>query len=120
MATHGVDRDRVVVVGFSQGANIALTLVQTRPDHLRGIVPVCGHYEPAVADSRHRVSAAAYLLTGELDPWKDTYRVAVKDSRRAGASARKKVVAGLAHEMPSGAAGERLLTEAIRWCLQGS
>lgn len=117
--THGVDSKRVVLVGFSQGANIALTLAQTHPDRMRAILPICGHYEPDLVDDGS-TPARVFLLTGENDAWKDTYRRAQRDFQRAGAKTRLRTVPGLGHEVPTGRSGEAELTKALRWCLAGS
>lgn len=37
-ACHGLDRHRLIAVGFSNGANIAATLLQLRPESLAGAV----------------------------------------------------------------------------------
>lgn len=116
VAEHGVDPQRVILVGFSQGANIALTMGQTRPELFLGTVPVCGHFEPQIAKG-DTSPPPCYLLTGSLDPWKQTYGQAKRAFVEAGGVSQVRMVSGMRHEMPSGRSGERELVRAIRWVL---
>ena len=43
----------VILVGFSQGANIALMMGRSHAREFAGVVPVCGHWEADVADEAH-------------------------------------------------------------------
>lgn len=97
---YGADPANVVLVGFSQGANIGLLLARTRGDLFRAVVPVCGHYEPAVAAAVGEGAVPVYLLTGSRDPWKATYTKARADWQAAGVGVRLRVVAGMGHELP--------------------
>jgi predicted esterase len=117
VAEHGVDAGRVILVGFSQGANIALIMGQTRSEKLLGTVPICGHYEEQVADS-DGVPAPCYLLTGARDPWRKTYGQAKRDFEAAGGAAQVRMVSGMGHELPDGVVGERELIRALRWVLR--
>ncbi|MCA9276698.1 MAG: hypothetical protein KDA29_11780 [Phycisphaerales bacterium] len=116
-AEHRVDAQRVILVGFSQGANIALIMGQTRPELILGTVPICGHYEQQVAKSNSS-PAPCYLLTGSLDPWKHTYGLAKRAFVAAGGVAKVRLVSGMRHELPSGRSGERELLRAMRWVLE--
>lgn len=109
---HGIDRERVVLVGFSQGANIALTMAQTHAETFRAVVPICGHFEAGITSSEGMPSRA-YLLTGSRDPWKATYREARDAFEERGGEVRLRVLSGLGHEMPS----RRELERALRWAL---
>lgn len=114
---HQIDPNRVILVGFSQGANIALIMGQTHPDLLLGTIPICGHYEEQVARG-DAAPAPCYLLTGSLDPWKQTYGKAKRAFEEAGGRAQVRMVSGMRHELPSGKGGERELLRAIRWVLE--
>jgi len=112
VAEHGADPERVYLVGFSQGANIALVMAQTHADVLGAVVPVCGHYEPNVAGT-DGAPAPTYLLTGSRDNWKKTYTAAKSDFEDAGAPVQLRVVSGMGHQMAS----RRELERALEWCL---
>lgn len=108
---HGVDPERVVLLGFSQGANIALVLGRTRPELFAAVIPVCGHYEPGLAAAAGEPSAT-YLLTTTGDPQRRTYDAAMEDLTAAGAQAVLRVVPG-GHRLP----GRGELRRAVEWGL---
>ncbi len=115
---HRGDRSRVLLVGFSQGANIALTLVQTQPKKFQAVVPICGHYEPQVAQSgEHAVLAPCYLMTGSKDQWRESYAKASKDFESNGGITQLHVLKGRGHELPRGTSGTRAYLKAIEWGL---
>ena len=116
IANHGVDPDRVILVGFSQGANIALILGQTQADTFQAVVPICGHYEAQNASS-DATPAPFYLLTGSRDPWKKTYVKAKKDISTAGGEVVMRTIAGKGHQLPTGQSGTREYLKAIIWSL---
>ncbi len=68
-AHHGLDATRLVAVGFSNGANIAATLLQLRPETLAGAVllrPMVVLDQPATA---HSLTGKRVLLAnGTQDP----------------------------------------------------
>ncbi|MBO6738666.1 MAG: hypothetical protein JJ916_02285 [Phycisphaerales bacterium] len=111
---HGADPARVVLVGFSQGANIALVLGQTRAELFMGVVAVCGHYEAQIA-SGETPPAPFYLLTGARDPQRRTYNDARRDFLSAGGAAQLRVLSGMGHQLPSGAKALREFKRAIVW-----
>jgi predicted esterase len=68
-ARHGVDRGRLMAVGFSNGANIAATLLQLRPESLAGAVLLRAMVvldQPAVAGTLH--GRRVLLANGTHDP----------------------------------------------------
>lgn len=115
---HNADPARVILLGFSQGANIALVQGQTRPDKFLAVVPICGHYEPQAAQTAEgQTPAPFYLITGSRDEWKKTYTAAVRDFSAAKGEVSLRVLTGKGHQLPIGSAGTRDYTRAIRWCL---
>lgn len=113
---HQADPSRVILVGFSQGANIALIMGQTDPELFRAVVPICGHYEPQNA-AIVATPAPFYLLTGARDPWKRTYTQARIDLTEAGGKVELRMLTSRGHELPVGKAGTREFTKAILWAL---
>ena len=66
---HGLDRTRLIAVGFSNGANIAATLLQLRPESLAGAVLLRAMVvldQPATAGSL--VGKPVLLANGTQDP----------------------------------------------------
>lgn len=110
---HGADPQRIYLVGFSQGANIALVLAKTRPQRFAGIIPVCGQYEPHLAALADNATPPPMcLITGQRDRARDTYTQAEADFTALGAPANLRIVEGMGHSMIKG----KDLTDAIAWC----
>jgi predicted esterase len=116
---HNADPDRVILIGFSQGANIALILGQNQPETFLAVVPICGHYEPQIAEAT-TAPAPFYLITGSRDPWKETYITAKKDFVAAGGQVQTRILTGKGHQLPSGRAGTHEYEKAIVWSLNQS
>jgi predicted esterase len=116
---HNADPDRVILIGFSQGANIALILGQTHPESFLAVVPICGHYEPQIAEAS-TTPAPFYLITGSRDPWKKTYIKAKNDFTAAGGHVQSRILSGKGHQLPSGKSGTREYEKAIIWALKQS
>lgn len=110
------DPDRVILVGFSQGANIALILGQTQPETFVGVVPICGHYESQNAEAKD-VPSAFYLMSGARDPWRKTYVKAKRDFEAGGGAVQVRLLAGKGHQLPRGKSGTNEYSRAIKWCL---
>lgn len=114
---HNVDPNQIFLVGFSQGANIALTMGQTHPELFAGVVPICGHYEPQIAEAnQHQSPTPFYLMTGARDPWKKTYASAKRDFTKANTPVTVRVVPAIGHQIPAGPRGVTELVKAIKWC----
>lgn len=104
---YDITHDRVVLVGFSQGANVVLHLVGEKPGLMAGAIAVCGYVEEgqfdglAAGDDAPRVS----LIVGQRDPWVRTNREGVKALEAAGFEARLRELRGKGHEFPAGPLG---------------
>ena len=105
-AAHPVDPDRVILAGFSQGANVALEVGLRHSDRFAGLLPLAGRFEadrmPMPAAGGPRV----YLLTGARDPGVDSFRQAERRLAGAGLDARLRVVRGMGHSYPPSATEE--------------
>ena len=117
ISEHNADPERVILVGFSQGANIALIMGQTQPERFAGVIPICGHYEAQIAESE-QTPAPFYLMTGAQDPWKRTYTDARRDFEDAGAAVQVRLLPSKGHALPMGKAGTREYVRAVRWVLE--
>ena len=103
----------MILLGFSQGANIALAMASSGAEPFSALIPVCGHYEPE-ASAITGTPPAVYLISGSRDPWHMTYDQAQTDFEDAGAAVMKRVVPSMGHSMP----GARELERAIAWALE--
>lgn len=103
---HPVDPERIILAGFSQGANVALEVGLRHPDRFVGLLPVAGRYEadrmPAPAGGGPRI----YLLTGARDPAVESFRLAEQELRAAGLEVELRLVPGLRHAYPQSATKE--------------
>ncbi|MCA9303771.1 MAG: hypothetical protein KC996_06585 [Phycisphaerales bacterium] len=99
--SHHIDRGRVYLAGFSQGANVTLSVGLKHPDKFAGLFPVSGHYE---ADAMPITDCAnpppVYLMVGARDPFVQTFRDAVEPLEKAGFPVRLRILQGIAHEYP--------------------
>ncbi len=109
---HNADPGRVILLGFSQGANIALVMARTHADRLAAVIPICGHYEPALTDTPAD-TAPTYLLTGSRDDWKQTYLKARDDLKASDTPHQLRIVPGMGHQMPN----PTELRKALEWAL---
>ena len=103
---HPVDPEKVILAGFSQGANVALGVGLKHPDRFAGLLPVAGQYDadrmPAPSGDAPRV----YLLMGSRDPRADSFRVAERQLVEAGLEVRLRMVPGVGHSYPRDATTE--------------
>jgi predicted esterase len=114
---HGADPEQVYLVGFSQGANIALIMGRTHPSLFAGVIPICGHYESQFSSGEEYADYPPhYLMTGARDAWKKTYITAKRDFTSAGIPVEVRMISGKGHEIPQGKLGLREMVKAIRWC----
>jgi len=114
---HNIDPTQIYLVGFSQGANIALIMGQTHPDLFAGVIPICGHYEPQNASAKDNTTLPPfYLLTGARDPWKKTYASAKRDLKASNTPVQLRMLTGKGHQIPAGPSGVKELIKAIKWC----
>ncbi|MDX2116524.1 MAG: PHB depolymerase family esterase [Planctomycetota bacterium] len=111
---HNIDPQRVVLVGFSQGANISFMMGVKHPGMFRGIVPVCGHWEAGVAPVPEKTSDATrwFVITGANDPAAATNNDFAARAKKAGLPVELRVVPRTGHSYPPD--GDATLTEALR------
>jgi predicted esterase len=103
---HPVDRDRVIVAGFSQGGATAVWLALAGALPARGFVGVaCAARDldevRALAGSARARGIRGYLVVGDRDYVFQPARDLVEVLGAAGVAARLETGAGLGHEMPA-------------------
>ncbi|MFT4977285.1 MAG: homogentisate 1,2-dioxygenase, partial [Myxococcota bacterium] len=94
-----VGAERVVLVGFSQGACLLLTWLSVTDARPRQVLSFTGAHTPLGGDFAAADSASVYLSRSELDPWVDAESFAETVSALEARSGRVAVglVAGAAH-----------------------
>ncbi len=117
-----VDTSRVVLTGFSQGANVSMPAGIDHAERFVGVIPICGHYEEQIVDlesvRRGEIDAPRYgFIIGARDPWAGTFRKAERAFEGAGVEVRLEVVPAMGHEMPRGRGGTKRLARMLAWCL---
>ncbi|MEZ6242997.1 MAG: alpha/beta hydrolase-fold protein [Phycisphaerales bacterium] len=115
-AEHTIDMDKVVVAGFSQGANMALEVGLKHPEKFAGIIATSGHWQPAIMTipeegKRPRVQ----LLIGGDDEWAWTFKEARGALSGAGVESRLEIVPGVGHAYPPNS--DERLERALRFVL---
>ncbi len=117
-ARHEIDTERLILAGFSQGANVALSVGLKYPERFVGLLPVAGHYEAHLMPVPAGRGPRVYLLIGQKDPFAATFVEAESDFRRGGLEVRLRMVPGLGHSFPRRATTE--LRKGLAFLLNGS
>ena len=113
-----IDRDRIVLTGFSQGGFMAMALGTRHPDVFSGVIPMAGGYipdidQPPTADGDE---PAFYFMVGARDNAISQVRRAAADYDDAGYEVKLRVVQGTGHNFPRDT--ERELGKALRFVLE--
>jgi predicted esterase len=123
-AKHNIDPDRVILTGFSQGANTALELATRHPEAFAGVVIIAGHYEPDInpfpkgpggaggADAKLPPFA---LLIGANDEAAQSNRAAEAELKALGIPVMLRIYPGHGHAFPPQTQTE--LSEALRFVM---
>jgi phospholipase/carboxylesterase len=115
---YAIDRDRLVLTGFSQGGFVVLALGMRHPDAFAGVIPMAGPYIPEIdapAPSREE-SPKYYFMAGARDQAASDMRRAAKDYESAGYEVKLRVIPNTGHSYPDDS--DRELTGALRWVLK--
>lgn len=116
-ATHPIDKDRVVLTGFSMGANTTLEVGLKHPGVFAGLIPVCGHWDADVMaiDDAASDGLRVQLMIGARDEWAKTFREAHRVFDERGIENRLRVYQGIGHAYPANRDEE--LVKALRYVL---
>jgi len=119
-ASHNIDPTRIILTGFSQGANVTLQVATTRPDLCRGVIPVCGHYESPIMPLPEKPGNASLprfaLLIGENDEAAQSNRDLEARLKALNIPTHLRIYKGAGHGFPPHR--DRELTEALRFVLE--
>ncbi len=112
-----IDRSRIVLAGFSQGAYLAMALGVRHPELLTGVIPMAGAYVPEIdaPPPAEGHEPRYYFIAGSRDRAVTDMRRAAKDFRAAGYAATLRILPGIGHASPDPAGGE--LNTALRWVM---
>jgi len=92
-----IDPSRIVLLGISQGAEMAYTLAVQHPELFRGLIAVAGHFPPEAAELLKQTRAEhlrVYLLVEEHDREAESCREAAQAFEAAGAKVELRVFSG--------------------------
>ncbi|HET6202538.1 MAG TPA: alpha/beta fold hydrolase [Planctomycetota bacterium] len=117
-----IDAERIYLLGFSEGALMAVHAGLRAPGLFRGAVGLGGAYHPdaLVGTAALRTAAErgfrAYLMVGDKDAeaLKESTKRAAEALRAAGLKVEEKSYAG-GHALPEAASRKAAILEALRW-----
>lgn len=105
--------DRVILGGYSQGANVSFDIGQSHPELFDAVIPVNGHYEADIARApKEGKRPRWYLLIGANDGPAPTYAEAEKTFTEAGMTVKRVLVPGYGHNFPP----PDEVAKAVAWC----
>jgi predicted esterase len=116
-----VDKDKIVITGFSQGGSVAWALAVRNPDIFCGVIPVAcklpSGLDKALEDEEVK-ELRVFAAVGEDDNEElvDGCRRAVKRFKQLGAQAKLRVYEGVGHGLPDNAAAEQV--KAVRFVIE--
>lgn len=103
LTKHNIDRNRIVVTGFSQGGLTTFNLALTHPQRFKGAIPISGFYDPRVAPVPSTPGAKLprfAILNGEQDPEADNNRATAKLIEATGTPVMVNIYKGVGHAFP--------------------
>lgn len=118
-ATHRIDPARIVITGFSQGANVCFDVGIKHSAKFCGVIPVAGHWEPDVSPLPGKAPAGAarfYMMVGSNDQGTQSYRDAEREFAKVGFEREVKIYEGLGHSFPPNS--QRELATALAYALR--
>ena len=117
---HKIDKEKVVLAGFSQGATATWNLATRNPDTFRGLIPVAGNFEPeseSVFDDEQLKKLRIFIMIGQDDQENiiSANKALAKRFEKLGAKVKLKSYEGVAHAFPDEATDEQ--TKALKFVL---
>ena len=98
-----VDREHLVLSGFSQGGFMAMALGARHPELFAGVIPVAGGYIPEIdapQPASGRGEPRFYFMVGSKDDAASQNRLAAADFTAAGYEVELRVLPGVGHVFP--------------------
>lgn len=115
---YAIDDSRMILTGFSQGANVTIQVTTSHPDAFDGAIVCCGHYESHVHPLPEKDPGQwprYALLTGEHDEGAASNREFENLLKTRGVAVNLEIYKGLGHAFPR--ARDRELKEAVKFVL---
>ncbi|MBL8746128.1 MAG: dienelactone hydrolase family protein [Phycisphaerae bacterium] len=113
-----IDDSKVILTGFSQGANVTMQVTTKHPDLFDGAIVCCGHYEPHAQPLPEKPPARwprYVLLTGEHDEGAASNRQFADLIRSRGGEVDLHIYKGMGHSLPK--AREKEFKDAVDFAL---
>ncbi|MFH1419495.1 MAG: dienelactone hydrolase family protein [Planctomycetota bacterium] len=121
MDEHKVDKDKVVIVGFSQGAWASWFIGLRNPDVFAGVIPVAGRFpevDNATLEGEELDDLRVVVMVGEDDNEMlvEANRDAVKRLTKRGIKAKLRVYEDVGHDFPEDTTREQI--KALKFVLE--
>ena len=112
-----IDREKIILTGFSQGGFMAFSIGLRNPLMFRGVMPVAGGYQSSMLATRPqgKFGQRYYLMVGSEDGSADGYRRAKQDFDDAGIVNDLRIYRGIGHTYPQNSQQE--ITRGLRFLL---
>lgn len=117
---YAIDESKMILTGFSQGANVTLQVTTKHPEAFDGAIVCCGHYEPHAQPLPQKPPAhwTRYaLLTGEQDAGAESNRDFTELMKSKGAAVDLRIYDGMGHSLPP--ARDKEFRSAVEFVLGG-
>lgn len=111
-----VDKQRVVLCGFSQGGSMTYAIGVRHPDKFCGIIPMAGRYDPSIRIDRNVAPAQypkVFIMVGDKDEMLFDSQRAAHDLETAGFKVKLRVYEGVGHALPDNYREE--FRKALQW-----
>ncbi|MFQ5461264.1 MAG: prolyl oligopeptidase family serine peptidase [Phycisphaerae bacterium] len=104
LAKYRVDKQRIVLCGFSQGGYLTYELGLRHAKMFCGLIPIAGRYDPmrqAPTDVAANQLPKVFIMVGGDDRTLESNRRAAKDFKAWGMSVKLNVYPGVGHHLPA-------------------
>ncbi|MCH8967178.1 MAG: dienelactone hydrolase family protein [Planctomycetes bacterium] len=109
LKSHRIDRQRIVLSGFSQGGSMTYHLGLRHAERFSGLIPIAAGYSQTIHAASHVAPnqlPKIFIMVGSEDRALDGNRRAARDFEAAGISVKLNVYEGVGHALPPNHAAE--------------
>lgn len=100
---HRIDKQRIVLSGFSQGGAMTYELGLRHADRFSGLIPIVGRYDQSLHAASHakpNKMPKVYIMVGAEDYTVESNQHAAQDMKAAGMSVKLNIYEGVGHSLP--------------------